>query len=129
MVHCIKNLCVITIIIHIGGYICRPVLEYFICVTHLKDHINPSPLDTLTGLQQQKSDDSVKSQVDEASGVLVGMASGQMEVKVKVKQTETIAGPKVINQFRITSFVFSDKYSFSKEQYTYMHVCTYSTPL
>ena len=34
--------------------------------------------------------------MDETSGVLVGMASGQMEVKVKVKQTETIAGPKVI---------------------------------
>lgn len=61
-----------------------------------KDHIDPSPSDTLTGLHQQSSD-SVKGQVDEASGVLVGMASGRMEVKVKVKQTETVPGPKVIN--------------------------------
>ena len=34
--------------------------------------------------------------MDEATGVLVGMASGRMEVKVKVKQTETVPGPKVI---------------------------------
>ena len=68
------------------------------CITYFKDHIDPSPLDTLTGLQQQiRSDESMGSQVDETSGVLVGMASGQMEVKVKVKQTETVPGPKVRN--------------------------------
>lgn len=69
------------------------------CVTYFKDHIDPSPMDTLTGLQQQQSNDSVESQVDEASGVLIGMASGRMEVKVKVKQTETIPGPKVIDSY------------------------------
>ena len=70
------------------------------CVTHFKDHIDPSPLDatpdTLTGTHQPQYD-SVDSQVDEASGVLVGMGSGRMEVKVKVKQTETVPGPKVIS--------------------------------
>ena len=64
------------------------------CVTHFKDHFDPSPLDTVTGLPCQH-DNSIESQMDEASGVLVGMASGRMEVKVKVKQTETVPGPKV----------------------------------
>jgi len=55
-------------------------------------------LDILTGLKKQQSvDDSLRSQMNEASGVLVGMASGRMEVKVKVKQTETVPGPKVIS--------------------------------
>lgn len=69
------------------------------CATYFKDHVDPSPMDTLTGLQQHplRSDDSVESEMDEASGVLVGMASGRMEVKVKVKQTETVPGPKVAN--------------------------------
>ena len=44
--------------------------------------------------QQQLSSEKSLEEVDTA-GVVVGKAAGRMEVKVKVKQTETVAGPKV----------------------------------
>ena len=78
--------------------VCRNIVDC--CVSYFKDHIDPSPLDakldTLTGTHQPQYDDSIDSvMMDEVTGVLVGMASGRMEVKVKVKQTETVPGPKV----------------------------------
>jgi len=44
--------------------------------------------------QQQLSSEKSLEEV-ETAGVVVGKAAGRMEVKVKVKQTETVAGPKV----------------------------------
>jgi len=62
-----------------------------------QDHIDPSPMDTMTTgwpLQQQLSSEKSLEEV-ETAGVVVGKAAGRMEVKVKVKQTETVVGPKV----------------------------------
>jgi len=52
------------------------------------------PVDTSKQLFHQLSTEKSLEDVDIA-GVVVGKAAGRMEVKVKVKQTETVAGPKV----------------------------------
>ena len=65
-------------------------------------------MDTVTTrypYQQQLSSDKSLEEV-ETAGVVVGKAAGRMEVKVKVKQTETVAGPKV-RTVHIPYYVYS----------------------
>ncbi|XP_065883382.1 autophagy-related protein 2 homolog B-like isoform X2 [Dysidea avara] len=90
----------------------KPVLEFGHEPCE-QDHINPSPMDTVTTrypYQQQLSSDKSLEEV-ETAGVVVGKAAGRMEVKVKVKQTETVAGPKL----EIEGFLSAVHFLFSQE--------------